>query len=36
VQVIDWEQAANNDFLLVNQFSVTGGGMSNVEFPVSN
>ena len=24
VQVIDWEQPANNDFLLVSQFSVTG------------
>ena len=36
VQVIDWEQPANNDFLLVSQFSVTGGGMSNVELPVSN
>jgi type I restriction enzyme R subunit len=24
VQVIDWEQPANNDFLLVTQFSVTG------------
>jgi len=22
--VIDWEQPANNDFLLVSQFSVTG------------
>jgi len=24
VQVVDWENPANNDFLLVNQFSVTG------------
>ena len=24
MQVIDWEQPANNDFLLVSQFSVTG------------
>ena len=24
VRVIDWEQPANNDFLLVRQFSVTG------------
>ena len=24
VRVIDWEQPANNDFLLVSQFSVTG------------
>ncbi|MSU61679.1 MAG: hypothetical protein EXS31_04655 [Pedosphaera sp.] len=24
VQVIDWEQPTNNDFLLVSQFSVTG------------
>jgi type I restriction enzyme R subunit len=24
LQVIDWEQPANNDFLLVSQFSVTG------------
>ncbi len=24
MRVIDWEQPANNDFLLVNQFSVTG------------
>ncbi len=24
VQVIDWEHPANNDFLLVSQFSVTG------------
>jgi type I restriction enzyme R subunit len=24
VQVIDWEQPANNDFLLASQFSVTG------------
>jgi len=23
-RVIDWEQPANNDFLLVSQFSVTG------------
>jgi hypothetical protein len=23
VRVIDWEQPANNDFLLVSQFSVT-------------
>jgi len=34
--VFDWEQPANNDFLRVSQFSVTGGGMSNAEFPVSN
>ena len=24
LRVIDWEQPANNDFLLVSQFSVTG------------
>ena len=36
LRVVDWEHPANNDFLLVSQFSVTGGGMSNVEFPVSN
>jgi type I site-specific restriction-modification system R (restriction) subunit len=24
LRVIDWEHPANNDFLLVNQFSVTG------------
>jgi type I restriction enzyme R subunit len=24
VRVIDWEHPANNDFLLVSQFSVTG------------
>ncbi|MCX6902651.1 MAG: type I restriction endonuclease [Verrucomicrobia bacterium] len=23
-RVVDWEQPANNDFLLVSQFSVTG------------
>ena len=24
LRVVDWEQPANNDFLLVSQFSVTG------------
>jgi type I restriction enzyme R subunit len=36
VRVNDWEHPANNDFLLVSQFSVTGGGMSNDEFRLSN
>jgi type I site-specific restriction-modification system R (restriction) subunit len=37
VQVIDWEQPANNDFLLVSQFSVTGAAeMPNDEFRLSN
>ena len=36
LRAVEWEHPANNDFLLVSQFSVTGGGMSNVEFPVSN
>ena len=35
--MIDWEHPANNDFLLVSQFSVTGAvEMSNDEFRLSN
>ena len=37
LRVVDWEHPANNDFLLVSQFSVTGAGeMTNDEFRLSN
>jgi hypothetical protein len=37
LRVVDLEHPANNDFLLVRQFSVTGSAeMPNAEFRLSN
>ena len=37
LRVVDWEHPANNDFLLVSQFSVTAAvEMTNDEFRLSN
>jgi len=36
LRVVDWEHPADNDFLLVSQFSVTGAAeMPNDEFRLS-
>jgi hypothetical protein len=32
VRAVDWKHPANNDFLLVSQFSVTGGLSANSAF----